>query len=351
MGKELTHILFAEQTLNSLIDPDKDPLASALHNSPQAFHFGAIVADTFFYGIKMPCFDKAYSCCGEIIHGFAGNDTSLLPLEMLRDLKENPDDPLFREKLAFVSGLLTHIALDSVLHPFIYYFSGNYHHESPEERTDARTRHRLIESWLDLLLLQQVSLNLQDCRFIADIRRNSSMNRNLLRFFHDAFIRTGNGDATSWKFLKRGYDVQMLLNTAFPRAFLGKFVERVNRASKGKLRAFMALFYPWDYKEIPAQIMDFGVYRHPVTGEEFQEDFQSLLLKSQQRGTAFLQAVREYLYGDGDPDKLRDVVKGYSLSMGLVGVSAENAVYFDCVPLNRIWTYGVKDGHKRSKLS
>ena len=232
------------------------------------------------------------------------------------------------------------MALDSVLHPSIYYFSGNYHHECPKERADARTRHRLIESWIDLFLLQQASIDLKDYRFIGDIRRNSSINRDLLRFFHRAFARTGDGDEASWKFLKRGYDVQMLLNSVFPQAFWGRVVEAANRTSKGKLRTFMALFYPWDYKEIPAAIIDFRVYRHPVTGEEVQKDFQTLWAEAVQRGIDFLQAAREYIYEDGDQEKLRAVVKGYSLSMGLVGVPARSAGYFDSLPLNSIWAYG-----------
>jgi hypothetical protein len=339
MGKEITHIIFAQQTAQFLECPEKDPFAAVLHEFSPCFHFGSIAADTFFYGVKVPFLDKAYSCCGEVVHGREGNDTSLLPLEMLRSLRENPDDRYFGQKLAFVCGFLTHVALDSVLHPSIYYHSGNYDHDCPEERTKARTRHRLIESWLDLFLLQQVSLKLHDCRYMADIRRNASVNRELLGFFHGAFARTGNGDETSWKFLQRGYAVQMLLNSAFPRAFWGKLVGRANRATKGKLRTFMALFYPWDYTEIPPAISAVGAYRHPVTGERFQEDFHSLWAQARCRGEGFLQASRQYVYGDGDIDKLRAAIKGYSLSMGLVGVPARNAGYFDCLPLHRIWTY------------
>ena len=340
MGKEITHIIFAQQTAQFLDYPDEDPFTAVLHDFPHCFNFGSIAADTFFYGIKIPFFDKAYSCCGEVVHGLTGNDTSLLPLEMLRNLRENPGDRFFREKLAFACGFLTHVALDSVLHPSIYYHSGNYHHECPEERANAITRHRLIESWIDLFLLQQASLSLHDCRFIADIRCNSSVNRHLLNFFHGAFARTGYGDETSWKFLQRGYSVQMLLNSAFPRAFWGKLVARANRASNGKLRTLLALFYPWDYVEIPPAITDFDMYCHPVTGERFQEDFHSLWAQARRRGEGFLRASREYIYGDGDEDRLRETIKGYSLSMGLVGVPARNAGYFDCLPMNRIWMYG-----------
>lgn len=344
MGKEITHILFAEQTARCLEDSDKDSFVAVLRDFYQSFHFGSIAADTFFYGIKVPFLDKAaYSCCGEIMHGLTGNDTSLLPLEMLYSLRKNQHGPYFGEKLAFICGFLTHIALDSVLHPPIYYYSGNYHHESPEERMDARTRHRLIESWIDLFILKQASMSLRDCRFIADIRRNSQLNRELLGFLYAAFTRTGNGDESSWKYLQRGYTVQMLLNTVYPQAFWGKLVEKANCVSKGKLRTFLALFYPWDFREIPSEITDFGVYRHPVTGELFREDFHSLWARAGRRGEEFLRAVREYIYGSGDRDRLREVIKGYSLSMGLVGVPARNAGYFDCLPLNRIWAYGDRE--------
>jgi hypothetical protein len=258
---------------------------------------------------------------------------------MLYDLRNNRRDGLFREKLAFVCGFLTHIALDMVCHPCIYFFSGNYHHENAEERIKAVTRHRLIESWLDLFVLRKASLSIDNCPFMETIRRNAPLNLELLRFFFDAFERTSNIDGYLWKFLRRGYNMQMLLNSMYPNAFWGKLVGTANRAFGGKLNTFMALFYPWDYREIPPEVFNYEYYRHPVTGEEFPGDFDELWKKALLRSLEFLEALRGYIYGGADLERLGGVIKGYSLSMGLVGVPVSEAGYFDLMPLNRIWAY------------
>ena len=339
MGKEISHILMAEQSAHSLEDPGRDPLAALLRDFSPAFHFGSIAADTFFYGIKVPFLEKKYDCCGDMIHGAEGNDTSLPLLSMLQDLRNNRHDRLFREKLAFACGFLTHIALDTVCHPCIYYFSGNYHHESVEERVKAVTRHRLIESWLDLFVLRKASITIENCLFMETIRRNTPLNLELLRFFFESFERTASVDGYLWKYLRRGYNVQMLLNSMFPNAFWGKMVGTANRALKGKLNTFMALFYPWDYREIPPEVFDYEYYLHPVTGEELPGGFNQLWESAGKRCLEFLEAVREYIYGDGDQERLGRVLKGYSLSTGLVGVPVSEAGYFDIMPMNRIWAY------------
>ncbi len=339
MGKEISHIILAEQSAQSLEDSGKDPFVAVLRNFPHAFHFGSIAADTFFYGVRVPFLDRDFACCGDKVHGVDGNDTSLPLLHMLHGLRKNPQDPMFREKLAFVCGFLTHIALDTVFHPCIYYFSGNYHHEQTEERIRAITRHRCIESWFDLFVLQKASLTIGDCGFMETIRRNSPLNLELLRFFFSAFSNTAQVDDYLWKYLHRGYKVQMLLNSMYPNAFWGRLVGAANGILKGKLNTFMALFYPWDYREIPPEIIDFGYYRHPVTGEELPGNFNQLWENARLRSREFLEAVRTYIYGDGDCEQLGRVIKGYSLSMGLVGVPATSAGYFDSVPMSSIWAY------------
>ncbi len=339
MGKEISHIILAEQSALSLGDPGKDDLAAALGEFPHSFHFGSIAADTFFYAMRIPFLEAGFPCCGDRLHGVEGNDTSVTLLHMLRKLKNNPRDPMFREKLAFVCGFLTHIALDTVMHPCVYYFSGNYYHQCPEERAKATTRHRLIESWLDLFFLRKTSTAVGEFRPLAEIRRHSRLNLALLRFFFKSFARAEQADESLWKYLQRGYNVQMFLNSKYPDPAWGRMVGAANRLLKGRLNALLALFYPWDYREIPPEIIDFRFYRHPVTGEELAASPDRLWEMARERSIDFLEAVREYIFRDGDLERLTGVIKGYSLSMGLVGVPISDAGYFDCVPMERIWAY------------
>jgi hypothetical protein len=344
MGKELSHIICAEQTAERLAGSVGGGFLSLLRDYSTAYHFGAIVADTFFYAVRLPSESGSSPCWGDMIHGAEGNDTSGPVHEMLKALRDSPNDTLYGEKTAFVCGFLTHIALDSTLHPYVYHVSGNYYADCPVERRESQARHRLIEAWFDLYLLEQSSLRLARCGYLRKIRAKGALNKELMRFLFTACEKSFQIDPDSWRFLVRGYRVQMILNAAFRRAALGKSLNFVDSFLSGRLQSFRALFYPWGYSEVPGEIINFKSFRHPVTGEEHAGDFQSLWNQSLERGGEFLASVEKFLFLGMDDDELRKVIRGYSLSTGLEGVSTREAIYYEPIPLEKLWLPGKRRG-------
>ncbi len=340
MGKELSHIFCAEQTAERLTGSVGGGFLSLLRDYSHAYHFGSIVVDTFFYAVRLPFESGSSTCWGDVIHGTEGNDTSGPVLAMLKALRDSPNDSLYGEKAAFVCGFLTHIALDTILHPYVYHVSGNYYSDNPVERQESQARHRLIESWFDLYLLQQSSLRLSRCRYLQKIRRKGALNRELMRFLFDACEKSFQIDPDSWRHLLRGYRVQMILNAAFRRAAVGRFLCLVDRFLSGRMKSFLALFYPWGSSEVPEEIISFTSYRHPVTGEELAGGFQRLWEQSLERGGEFLTAVEKFLFLGMDDDELRKVIRGYSLSTGLLGVPTREAVHYRPIPIEKLWLHG-----------
>jgi hypothetical protein len=340
MGKELSHIICAEQTAQSITGSVGGGFLSLLRDYSAAYHFGSIVADTFFYAVRLP-FESGHSpCWGDMIHGADGNDTSGPVHEMLKALRDSPNDTLYGEKAAFVCGFLTHIALDSTLHPYIYHVSGNYYADCPVERRESQVRHRLIEAWFDLHLLQQSSLRLARCGYLRKIRAKGALNKELMRFLFTACEKSFQIDPDSWRFLLRGYRVQMILNAAFRSATLGKSLRLADSFLSKRLQTFLALFYPWGCPEVPGEIINFRSFRHPVTGEEHEGDFQRLWNQSLERGGDFLASVEKFLFLGRDDDELRKVIRGYSLSTGLEGVPIREAIHYDRIPLEKLWLHG-----------
>lgn len=336
MGKEISHILCAEQASARLPDSSTGRFRSILKDFPRSYHLGAIAADTYFYAVKLPFETLSSHRFGDVIHGADGNDTSGPAHEMLKNLRDKPNDPLFGEKAAFLGGFLTHIALDSIFHPYVYHVSGDYYADCPVEQKEARVRHRLIEAWFDLHLLRESSLDLAACGFMAGIRRNGARNEELLRFFLAACEKTLSIDPASWRGLKRGYRVQMLLNTAFRSPSAGKIIRRTDRILGGRLQSFTALFYPWESCEIPHEIIHFDTFRHPVTGIRLEGGFQSLWSQALQRSMEFLVSMDKFLFRDGGEVDLRSVIRGYNLCSGLVGVPIRGAVHYECIPMKRL---------------
>ena len=344
MGKELSHILCAEQTAERLTGSVGGGFLSLLRDYSTAYHFGSIAVDTFFYAVRLPFESVNASCWGDMIHGADGNDTSGPVHEMLKALRDSPNDPLYGEKAAFICGFLTHIALDTILHPYVYHVSGNYYADSPVERRESQARHRLIESWLDLYLLQQSSQRLSRSKYLSNIRGNAALNRELLRFLFDACEKSFQIDPESWRLLLRGYRVQMILNAAFRKATLGKVLSLVDRLLSGRLQSFLALFYPWGNSDVPGEIITFKSFRHPVTGEKLAGGFQNLWNQSLDRGGEFLKVVEKYLFLGGNEDDLRKVIRGYNLSTGLEGVPTREAVHYRPIPLEKLWLHGRRRG-------
>jgi hypothetical protein len=344
MGKELSHILCAEQTAERLTGSVGGGFLSLLRDYSSAYHFGSIVADSFFYAVRLPNESAAPTCWGDMIHGAEGNDTGKPIHEMLKALRNSPNDPLYGEKAAFACGFLTHVALDTTLHPYVYHVSGNYYDDHPTARRDSQVRHRLIESWLDLYLLQQMSQRLSHSTYLQKIRRNGAVNRALLRFLFDACEKSFSIDPESWQFLLRGYRVQMILNAAFRKPSLGKVLSLTDRFLAGRLQSFVALFYPRDYAEIPEEIINFTSYRHPVTGEELAGGFPQLWEQALVRGGEFLTAVEQFLFLGKDDDELRKVIRGYSFSTGLEGVSTREAVHYQPISLEKLRIHGKHRG-------
>jgi len=336
MGKEISHILCAEQTFQALAGRAGGTFLSILRDHAREFHFGSIAADTFFYGIRSPFSSGNPSRCGDLIHGAEGADTGRPTHEMLKALRGAPHDPLFNAKVAFASGFLTHIALDSMIHPYVYHVSGNYYADCPVERKEARVRHRLIESWLDLHLLATFTREPARYGRLDDVRGNRAVNRALLGFLFAACEKSLKVDRSNLKELMRGYAVQMALNSVYGKPAVAGWVRRADRMLNGRLETILALFYPWGYVEVPRELTHFDSFLHPVTGERLSGGFRELWVRAVERSGEFLLSLERFLFYGGDDDALRNSVQGYNLGTGLVGVSMKDAVHYDCIPRERL---------------
>ena len=177
MPKELTHILFADQLTDRL---GRAGPAQLLRRNHATLHFGSIATDTLYYEVTFPIIDRDYAHWGEIVHGGHGEDTGTPIREMLRRLQNRPqntppsaaDDARF----AFVCGFLSHMALDIVFHPWVYAVTGPYYDPDPDRQVDSQMSHRLVESWLDLLMLQRFEKTRNNFDPFKAIRANKMTN-------------------------------------------------------------------------------------------------------------------------------------------------------------------------------
>lgn len=330
MPKEITHIVFSDQSLELLKDTE---LYNHLSQSKNSYHFGSLAVDSFYYNVKLPFIDKDFFQWGDLVHGAEGNHPFIPIFKALEELKNNKSDTLFSDKFSFICGYLTHCALDVNFHPYVYYFSGNYYDPDKEESINAQMRHRLIEGWIDLHLINEHGLNKYHTKSAAKVFGNDFINLKLLEFLSLHFANIWESDkATIFKAIKRGYFIQKVLNNIFDNKLLKDYIKSINDLSNNKARSYLALFYPDTY-DIPDYILNFGTFKNPVTGEEYQSSFNDLWNQALKLSSEFLKAVDQYIFHNNN-EILSEVIKGYSLDVGLIEVPVKEVKHFSTWNIN-----------------
>ncbi|MDR1794375.1 MAG: zinc dependent phospholipase C family protein [Erysipelotrichaceae bacterium] len=146
MPNVLTHWLHSQEVAKGLVD---GTLANAIAKHPRLFNLGSQGPDFLFYYNVYPWQNqkvnqKIYAIGGQV-HKFHVND--FYEAALLQIKKAEPESRM--AMIAYLAGHLCHWALDSTVHPFIFY------------RTNGFTKktqywHSRYESMLDTLMVTDV---------------------------------------------------------------------------------------------------------------------------------------------------------------------------------------------------
>ncbi|MBM3569291.1 MAG: zinc dependent phospholipase C family protein [Alphaproteobacteria bacterium] len=333
MPKELTHCLFADETLarhGGSLEAMLAPLRSL-------YHLGAVAVDSYFYASVWPGSDPSLPEWGDLIHGAEGNNTANLPLRLLLEARGEPDPTRRAERTAFAAGILTHMAMDATLHPYVYHVTGDYYAPDAKLRQDAQIRHRSLESWLDWRLLERAGLSPRASRIWPAIdRAGDAVDRCLTDYARAVDVTFGRGPP-SLTALRRGYRVQRLTHALIPHRLVARAMVALDRLLKGRLTDYVALFYPWAGGTPPRAMFDFESFIHPVTGERLSGGMDLLIERARLLGESYLAAVENFVLGNGDEMAFRSVVRGVSLDFGLIGVRAGAGRHFATLGIEELW--------------
>jgi hypothetical protein len=142
MPKELIHFKTAEKTAARLADTRFAPGLSAY---PQGVLLGAVLHDALFFGATPRALPMARMA--HRLHGARGEDTYALLRLQARHAAGAPDPGL---AAALLVGMASHLWADTVMHPMVWYLTGDYYAASRREKSLARQRHRALESLMDM---------------------------------------------------------------------------------------------------------------------------------------------------------------------------------------------------------
>ncbi len=327
MPKEITHLVVADEVLLSLPRAVRNEILRHRH----LYDIGSTSPDLFYYDVSFP-FEVLASTevFSERIHGRSGEDNAAHVLWMLDELNRSPVEGGF----AFLAGYLTHTASDAVFHPMVYSLTGNYFAEDPVERKRARARHRVLETSLDLYLLERRGITLAQFDLPARMRLKKGDTAILTNLYARSLKIAFDPEFPLEKGMLRALRKFRWMTHLMVSASMTRFLHRVNRFAAYAINDFANLFYPEKRSAIA-----FSTKKktpHPVTGRPYDRDIEKLMDRSVKNAVRNIHAAARYLDGRISRRRIARLLLPLSLNNGMPRT-----------PVSAMKHYGILDGIER----
>ncbi|SEL96550.1 Zinc dependent phospholipase C [Syntrophus gentianae] len=283
MPKEAAHWILAEQTWQAM---PEGLLKTEIQGNKALYYLGAIIFDTPYYALTGQNRSNLIAAATRL-HGYSAS----APF--------NPFGPLAKSTEVlpegygpFVAGALTHVAADAVFHPPIFYFSGNDKDVPANQAARATTRHRRLESALDLhFISQNGNASFRNLRLIDLYQHRENEESAFLKllnllYFGKILATNSSLKLTVWQHAL----IQFLIQQRRIHQFLGLFGILYPRLAR-RLQPIEALFYATCQESDPRFFQRPLNYRHPLTGEEHTESVSSLQDRTVALALGFLKQI------------------------------------------------------------
>ncbi len=327
MPREFVH-WWVVDTATARLSPS--PVKQLLQENRAAVLLGAMAPDAPYY-YRLGTL-HAVEKVAEAIHGYFGNDTRDSVRKIIATAAQAPlHEPLQqalhrRATAAMVLGLISHLVTDSIFHPMIFYFSGDYYHPDRKQRLIARRRHRVLEVFLDRAMREQ-SLWVKETSMLELFQKaDSSLSQTWRQLDQSLPAQLDNGG--EFTFWRSAFQQMALLQRAFANPLLGHIFSGLRTLAPGKLGCLAALFAYQGFRA-PLSFADALEFRNPVTGEERRATLLELL----EQATAMCCQIYSTITMSSD-NQLTNVEAalepfgGVSLNYGLPNVTSQNAQHY-----------------------
>jgi len=315
--KELTHWHIASDAMQR---GASGQVGEIIDGNPALYYIGAIAHDIGFYDLSKSSEMNLENMANQL-HGVDGENTFLPLIEMMETaLSQNNK----RTQLALLLGMLTHVVADSIFHPMVYYMSGNYFAEDPDEQDKAVFRHRLVETaidrWLETVDPVEYPLDL-----IHLWRETGEAGREAFELLDAHYAHLGDKGA---HFKKAWRNYRFLQNT-FIWSTPYRILALYRQLGHPSVEKYEALFYS---QPLNVSFFDSSLdWLHPVTGARYVTTLQELYDGSVEKVISLFERLNTQPI-EKWPDLLREL-QPVSLVTGLPYVPVADMNYFRTEPI------------------
>jgi len=287
MASENTHIYLADRIRGEI---DDDVLKRFISGHADYYFLGTIFPDILFYSKVKQLIDLAYN-----LHGEDGLPTNRIIFDLLDRIKAKNDWKNF----SFVSGLLTHYAVDITFHPVVFYFSGYKPNGSKQEDDRSAYLHMHYETSIDKQVNDRFYLDkIINPETITDlvIPQVLDIDPSILGDALKRHIKYFSLTRSRFYFVI----FQVLCKLGFfPARVIAGFHENLNK----------------DKTRLPDPIQ----YKDVITGEPKKTTLNDLIEEAIQSGCRMIETAYAYYTGRINKDECKRVIAGHSLETGQVG--------------------------------
>lgn len=327
-----THILSSSEIMNKL---NEDKYKKVLRENLKLYQLGAQGPDIFlYYCYLIPSKHKRVEKLGQRLHTDKTRDFILYFIYKVKEVKNHEE---FNSLFSYVIGYITHYALDTCMHPYIYYFGGIYHAELPESKKYDHY-HRELETIIGLIQLEKKRKENPYKVYLheeIDIGKNvpiivKDTLKNAIKSVYSLEIKNYLVDYC-YKDMKMGMKFLTDPNGKKEKLFwiIEKFIEKTSGAK--------VLLNPRKIKDDKDYLnKEHKQWNHPSSLDEITNaDAEELYYKGIERALFLIDSVIKYLENEINEEELKDSIPNLSYESGKPLEEYKKMIYFDCIFENK----------------
>ena len=287
MAAENTHIYLADQIKGKI---GNNVLKQIISDHIDYYFLGSIFPDILFYSKDKPIFNMAHN-----LHGEDGVPTHQIVFNLLDEAKYRQDE----KNLTFITGFLTHYAVDITFHPVVFYISGYKADGNKQEKDRSAYLH-----W----------------HYEADIDRQINHSFRLDRMARPELIRKliipeiiGIDERAIEKAMRRQIRYIRATRSRF-YYLLFNVLYRLGFYPAGAIAGFYH-----NLKKESLRLPDRIQYKNLLTGAPLQTTLNEIIAAAVQLGCRMIETAYAYYIDQKNRDECEKVIAGQSLETGQVG--------------------------------
>ena len=342
MPREVFHWNVLHQAVEKI--GTDSPVAKVVKSSPYLAEIGAVAHDATYY---LEGGRSSLTCIGNALHGSRPGDPLEPLVECIRYVYEKDDVQLRGHLWAFLLGMLSHSVTDSILHPFVFYFTGDYHDPDSLKRRLAQQRHRVLEVYLDMWVLEPGS-SWGSMKLSTRLAKSVAQQAEIEMMFEKALIPgIRRAFPTMAQDLIAEYDTQNassvyqgILDMAFyQKLFFSPLVGCISwvlgKLAPNTFGPLEGLFLFGRSGEGKRVLDSKFSYLNPVSAEPVECGIADLQHAAIVKTAQVFEAMQSAVSGQSlELESLRELLSGVSLDFGIRNVAQGSATHFDTKGIN-----------------